>query len=216
MPPKRSDKKAPPTSASGTTSDTTPKPSRTAWKTGEQLEYMLSHWADFVTHQTQGSLDRFWPHVYDGWYTQWPIKPTPESISKAGNRECAILTLRSENNNVRIMNPSPNTPDHSYPFVRESVRGFTTTPVPPPRLLSRTCGLIKMRGERLLPSKLIALTPGIWAFGQRLRANGNRKRSPICQRTRTTLPPIQLRRLTPIPTSPSISNSGLQRRPTTN
>ena len=80
----------------------TPKLPRTAWKTGEQLEYLLSQWPAFISHQTAGKLDRFWPHVYDTWYKNWPINPTPQALKQHGMREEAILMLRSENNQVRI------------------------------------------------------------------------------------------------------------------
>ena len=102
MAPKRLGKKSSPTSASEITTDTPSKPSRVAWKTGEQLEYLLSHWGNFVTHQNEKGLDRFWPRVYDGWYKKWPITPSPELVKEHGSRENAILTLRSENNGVRI------------------------------------------------------------------------------------------------------------------
>lgn len=103
MVPKRSEKKSPSTSKSVTTADPSSKPSRVAWKTGEQLEYLLSQWDRFVTHQTDGRLDRFWPHVYDGWSKAWPITPSAESIKQHGSRENAILALRLETNGVRMM-----------------------------------------------------------------------------------------------------------------
>ena len=88
---------------SGTTTGAlTPKPPKAAWKTPEQLNYLTSHMTDFVTHQTAGSLDRFWPRVFDGWYKQWPISPTPEAIKDCGSSAGAILKARSENNQVRI------------------------------------------------------------------------------------------------------------------
>ena len=103
MAPKRSGKNPSPTSASETTANALSKPSRVAWKTGEQLEYLLSRWGEFVTHQNEKGLDRFWPRVYDGWYKKWLITPSPELVKEHGSRENAILTLRSENNGVRIM-----------------------------------------------------------------------------------------------------------------
>jgi hypothetical protein len=97
--------------ASTATTETPPKSnSRTAWKSGDQLEYLTSHWARFVTYQSEKKLDRFWPRVYDGWYGKWPIIPSPQSINQYESRENAILTLRSENNAVRITNFSPRTP----------------------------------------------------------------------------------------------------------
>ena len=104
MAPKGLKGKLPSTSKSATTADASPKPSRTAWKTGEQLEFLLSHWDRYVTHQTDGTLDRFWPRVYDAWYKAWKITPSAEAIKQYGSSENAILTLRSENNSVRMTN----------------------------------------------------------------------------------------------------------------
>ena len=102
MPSSRSEKKRPSASKSAKTADASPKLPRTAWKTREQLEYLLSCWDRFLTYQNEGTLDRFWPHVYAGWNKAWPIVPSPESINEYGSYENAVLTLRSENNNVRI------------------------------------------------------------------------------------------------------------------
>lgn len=101
MPPKLSTKRSPaPTPTE--VADPSPKPSRMAWKTEEQLEHMVTYWGSFLTHQNAGTLERFWPRVYDGWYQRWPITPSSESIKEHGSRENAILALRSENNNVCI------------------------------------------------------------------------------------------------------------------
>lgn len=58
---------------------------------------------DFLTHQSNGSVERFWPRVYEDWYTQWPITPTPQEIAEAGSASGAILIFRNENNKVRIL-----------------------------------------------------------------------------------------------------------------
>lgn len=92
----------PPTSITETSAGVLSKPSRAAWKTGEQLEYLLTHWTGYVTHQNKKTLASFWSRVYDGWYRKWPITPSIESMAKHGSREGAILALRSENNSVRI------------------------------------------------------------------------------------------------------------------
>ena len=108
MAPKRLEKGQPPTLTSGTPeSAPAPKLPKAAWKTGEQLEYLLSQWPTFTSHQTAGKLDRFWPHVYDTWYKKWPIDPAPQALKQHGTREEAILVLRSENNQVRITDSTP-------------------------------------------------------------------------------------------------------------
>ncbi|KAF9790754.1 hypothetical protein BJ322DRAFT_1104403 [Thelephora terrestris] len=43
----------------------------------EQVEYLVTHYQDFLTHQTAVTLDRFWLRVYEGWYKRWPITPAP-------------------------------------------------------------------------------------------------------------------------------------------
>ena len=60
MPPKRSQKQPPPTPAPGMMEDAPASklPSRTAWKTGEQLEYMQTRWSSFLTHQNKGHWGR--------------------------------------------------------------------------------------------------------------------------------------------------------------
>ena len=102
MPSNWSEKKRPSTSKSAKTADASPKLPQTAWKTGEQLKYLLSYWDQFLTYQNSGMLDHFWPHVYAGWYKRWQIVPSPKSISQHGSYENAVLTLQSENNHVRI------------------------------------------------------------------------------------------------------------------
>jgi hypothetical protein len=95
-------KKPPPTPAA----KADPKASRAGWKTGEQLEWMLTHWSKYLNHQNEKSLERFWPHIYHGWHTKWPITPSSEAVALYGSREEAILVLRMEINTVRGANSS--------------------------------------------------------------------------------------------------------------
>jgi len=113
MPPKRSRKK-PSTATSDSDEDSHPKPSRKAWKTGEQFEYLLSCWDEYLTHQDRKKLKRLWLRIYDHWYNEWPITPTPESVVKHGSPEKALDVFRKLNNKVRITNPYPHTPVYSY------------------------------------------------------------------------------------------------------
>lgn len=111
---KRSGKKSTSTSTPSTAEGTPVKsPSRAAWKTREQLEYLLSQWSGFISHQNAGSLDRFWPRIYDHWYRMWPINPTPQAIQEHGGRSEAILLLRNKNSTVCIRDPDLHTPPHS-------------------------------------------------------------------------------------------------------
>ena len=120
MPPKQ--KKPPATLTSGALKDApVPKSSRIAWKTGEQLEYLLDQWPGFITHQTSGTLDRFWPRVYDMWYKKWPVaSPTPMAVDHAGSLAAAILTARTENNQVRITDFYLCTTNHLWPSSEDS------------------------------------------------------------------------------------------------
>ena len=98
-----------------TATDILPKPSRNAWKTGVQLEYLYSQFPTFLDHQDRGKLSRFWPRIYDTWYKKWKTPdPTPEAVIKHSSVANAILVLRSENNRVSLTD-SPRTPDRSYP-----------------------------------------------------------------------------------------------------
>ncbi|KAF9778391.1 hypothetical protein BJ322DRAFT_1025103 [Thelephora terrestris] len=73
-------------------------PRRSDGKSKEQVEFLTSHLANFFIHQTAGSLDRFWPRVYEGWQKQWPIVPPAEDIKVHGSREKALSKLRAANN----------------------------------------------------------------------------------------------------------------------
>lgn len=77
--------------------------SKAVKKSKEQLDYLLAYWPGYVAHQAAKTLDRFWPRVFNGWYEQWPIKPTPEEIGEYGSTANAILTLRVKSNEVRAV-----------------------------------------------------------------------------------------------------------------
>lgn len=80
-----SSKRSQPTSAQPETAET-PKASRQAWKTGEQLEWMLTKFDDFLRHQTDKCLDDFWIPLFHSWHDQWPITPTAEAIEEHGSK----------------------------------------------------------------------------------------------------------------------------------
>ncbi|KAF9777754.1 hypothetical protein BJ322DRAFT_1114803 [Thelephora terrestris] len=61
-------------------------------KSKEQVDYLVTHYQDFLTHQTAVTLDRFWPRVYEGWYKRWPITPAP------GATKGSAGDARTENN----------------------------------------------------------------------------------------------------------------------
>ena len=119
-PSKRLGKEPSPTPASAVTTHTLPKPSRNSWKTKEQGAFLLGKSTEFVDYQNEGTLERFWPPIYDTWYKRWPILPTPQDVKAYGSSLNAILTLRSKNNTVRIMNSYSRTRDHSSPLLENS------------------------------------------------------------------------------------------------
>ena len=76
------------------------RPTRTGWKTGEQLEFLLSHWASFKRSQNNKTLDQFWPRVFDQWHRNWQITPSRASCREYGNPENARLMLQQSKNTV--------------------------------------------------------------------------------------------------------------------
>ena len=134
---------APPTSAPSTQTpktdtETLPKPSRAAWKNGNQLEYLFSQFESYLCHQDKGKLARFWPPIYDTWYKKWPSpEPTPQAIGTHGSVANATLVFRSRNNRVCLTNSYLQVVNRSHRS-REFVRGFTTRPAQVPKLSSRT------------------------------------------------------------------------------
>lgn len=103
---------APSTLDSETAADIPPKPSRVAWKTRAQLEYLFSEFQNYHDHQDAGTLARFWPRIYDTWYQRWATpNPTRQAIGKHGSLVNATLVLRTENNCVRPTNSYTQTTD---------------------------------------------------------------------------------------------------------
>ena len=114
-------KKVPSASAAGASAEaSTPKLARLPWKTGIQLEYLLTQWQSFLDHQSRGALEHFWPRVFETWYEKWPITPTPTEVSNAGSASAAMLVLRSEKNQVRLEDLYPHAATHLY-FLSENL-----------------------------------------------------------------------------------------------
>ena len=77
-----------------------PKPPNSSWKTGEQLEFLLSYWPAFKRAQGSKAFDRFWQKLFEEWYTRWPIVPTLASRQEHGSPEVARLMLQKEKSTV--------------------------------------------------------------------------------------------------------------------
>ena len=78
-----------------------PKTSDTDWKSGEQLEFLLSRESSFKSCQDNKTLGQFWLRVFDVWYTCWLI-PTPTTFTQEqGSPEAARLMLQKDKNLVR-------------------------------------------------------------------------------------------------------------------
>lgn len=73
---------------------------RVQWKSGEQLEFLLSHEAGHKRHQDQQTLDRFWPRVFEQWYDRWPLVATPALIKKHKTRDAARMMMQNGRNKV--------------------------------------------------------------------------------------------------------------------
>ena len=169
--------------------DDTLIPSAGAWKTGEQLEYMLSVWSVYLTHQDEGTLSKFWPRVFDHWQKTWKIVPSASDVKEYGGPQEAILVIRAKTNKVRISNLcSLDVTTTAYPSsVREYVRGSTTLLVlepsslllrtPPP---SRTYASTEPRNAGLPPFRHTVLMPGTLASAIRPSSGGKRRSSPFC------------------------------------
>lgn len=78
-----------------------PKPADPGWKTGEQLEFLLRRWEDFKRTQNAKTLDKFWPRVFEDWYTNWPISSSPSLALTHGTVEEGRLKLQKAKNTVR-------------------------------------------------------------------------------------------------------------------
>ena len=82
---------------------------RKAWKTGEQLEFLLSKWEAFKRAQYEKKLDRFWQRIFDLWYTRWPLPlsstlPQPEAARlMARGKKNAVCDHRSFSNFVLVI-----------------------------------------------------------------------------------------------------------------
>ena len=84
-----------------------PKPDRSGWKTGDQLEFLLSHWGSFKRAQDAKGLNRFWAKIFEDWYDRWPVPSSPSLVREYGSIEATRLMLQKEKNTVR---------DDFYPF----------------------------------------------------------------------------------------------------
>ena len=120
-----------------TAEDAPPKPSKAAWKTGEQLEYLYSQWPNYLAHRGAKASDRFWPRIFDQWHRTWKTQPTPDVVELHGSVENAILALRAKTNKVRALCLAFLYPLLT-PLIRGSAPGSTTRDVqvlnPPSRI----------------------------------------------------------------------------------
>lgn len=80
-----------------------PKTPRPGWKTGEQLEFLLSRYASFKSAQNNKTLGRFWQRVFEDWYLRWklPSAPYPDLLLKYGTLEEARFMIQKSKNAVR-------------------------------------------------------------------------------------------------------------------
>ena len=80
-----------------------PKPARLDWKTGEQLEFLLSRWETFKCAQDSGALCWFWPKVSEDWFARWLIPSSPSLVQEYGSIEEGRLMLQKDKNAVRMV-----------------------------------------------------------------------------------------------------------------
>lgn len=77
------------------------KPANPGWKTGEQLEFLLSQWKSFKRAQDAKTLDKFWPRVFEEWFTRWPVPSSPSLARSHNSIEEGRLALQKAKNTVR-------------------------------------------------------------------------------------------------------------------
>ena len=82
-------------------------PPPTAWKTGEQLEFLLSREGAFKRAQEAETLERFWQKTFEDWYHQWEIPASPSLIVRYGSISEGRLALQREKNIVRGSHSPP-------------------------------------------------------------------------------------------------------------
>lgn len=78
-----------------------PKVAPTDWKSGDQLEFLLSQESSFRRAQDARTLDRFWQKVFDEWYHRWPLPSCPTLTHGHNTAETARFMLQKEKNKVR-------------------------------------------------------------------------------------------------------------------
>lgn len=77
-----------------------PPKSRSGWKTGEQLEFLISNWLAFKRAQDNKALNQFWDRIFDQWHTRWPSVPSAALSKTHGSPEAARLMLQKDKNSV--------------------------------------------------------------------------------------------------------------------
>ena len=78
-----------------------PPKSRPGWKTGEQLEFLITNWPTFRRAQDTKTLDQFWDRIFDQWHARWPPPAPSAALSKThGSSEAARLMLQKDRNTV--------------------------------------------------------------------------------------------------------------------
>ena len=78
-----------------------PKTARSGWKTGEQLEFLLSRFSNFKRSQDEKTLDRFWPRLFEDWYDRWPVPANPTMSKNYGSPEANRLMAQKAKKTVR-------------------------------------------------------------------------------------------------------------------
>ena len=68
-----------------------PKPTRTDWKTGDQLEFLFGYWRAFKTAQDAKALEPFWNRVFEEWFHEWPVHVTLDEIREFGPMDAPVM-----------------------------------------------------------------------------------------------------------------------------
>lgn len=75
------------------------------WTTQEQLEWLQQRHPDYLEAQAEGRYDRFWPQLYQEWFTQFPARE-PTSNDPTDSEPEAESDCDSNLQDTAATNPS--------------------------------------------------------------------------------------------------------------
>ena len=81
---------------------------KAGWKSGEQLEYLLTEEANFKRAQDAKALDPFWSRVFEEWHHRWVLPdPSPALCLKWKTPDALRDAVKKARNKVGDNRPLP-------------------------------------------------------------------------------------------------------------